>query len=130
MRSAGLTKNQRAVFSVLEQAETPLSAYQILDDVRAHGLRAPLQVYRALEKLTSQGLIHRIETLNAFVICSHPPHPEPAGFVICAECGKAAELSLQGCEAHLTASARKKGFRVETVKVEMTGCCPQCTPNK
>ncbi len=69
-----LTRNQSLVLSVLQSSEQPLSAYSILDRLREEGLRAPLQVYRALEKLLQAGRIHRLESKNAFVVCCHSKH--------------------------------------------------------
>jgi len=66
-----LTRNQSLVFGALSRAEGPLSAYTILDQLRDDGFRAPLQVYRALDKLVETGMVHRLESLNAFVACSH-----------------------------------------------------------
>jgi Fur family zinc uptake transcriptional regulator len=72
-----LTKNQSLVMGALSQANGPLSAYTILDELREHGFRAPLQVYRALEKVVEFGLVHRLESLNAFVknvvVCRNLP---------------------------------------------------------
>ncbi len=65
-----LNKNDKKVLSALGRSEKPLSAYDILDRARSDALKAPVQVYRALEKLESRGLVHRIEALNAFVACS------------------------------------------------------------
>jgi len=64
-----LTRNQTLVQSTLLESESPMSAYQILDSLKAHGLNAPLQVYRALDKLVHLGLVHRLESINAFVAC-------------------------------------------------------------
>jgi Fur family transcriptional regulator, zinc uptake regulator len=71
MNTPNLTKNQALVLDVLSRAEQPMSAYTILDKLRDNGFRAPLQVYRALEKLLDFGLVHRLESLNSFVACSH-----------------------------------------------------------
>lgn len=123
-----LTKNQRVVYTALSDAEIPLTAYEILDleSVRKQGLKAPLTIYRALDKLQDRGLVHRIESLNAFVACSHAPHARPSSFAICDKCRKVVELEIRDCEDHLTSSARSSGFRVDTVHVEMTGRCPEC----
>lgn len=121
-----LTKNQSAVFSVLKQADRPLGAYDVLDRLRDIGLRAPPQIYRALQKLQEFGLVHRIETLNAFVACDHAPHIEPAGFIICDQCGRAMEVRIRDCEDHLASSARSAGYRVDSVRVEMRGACATC----
>ncbi len=123
-----LTRNQRVVLGALNEAATPLTAYEILDraGVRSEGIKAPLTVYRALERLMARGLVHRIETINAFVACEHAPHAEPSGFAICQVCRRATELRLSDCEAHLTGNATSKGFHVEAIRVELTGRCAQC----
>lgn len=121
-----LTKNQSAVLSVLEKAGKPLGAYDILDEVRDVGLKGPPQVYRALDKLVTLGLVHRIESLNAFLACDHGPHEEPAAFFICRECGKTIELPLSSVEALTHSNALPKDCHVDEVKVEMKGQCGDC----
>ena len=66
-----LTRNQQLVYDALTGADTPLSAYSLLDQLRESGFRAPLQVYRALEKLIELGQVHRLESINSFVACQH-----------------------------------------------------------
>src|SRR5256885_11218862 len=70
--SHSLTTKQQRVLDTLRQAGAPLTAYALLDQLRDHGLTAPTQVYRALDKLAEQGVVHRLESLNAYVCCSHP----------------------------------------------------------
>jgi Fur family zinc uptake transcriptional regulator len=123
-----LTKNQSVVLSVLKRADTPMTAYEILglDEVRKAGLKAPLTIYRALDKLMAAGLVHRIESINAFFACARSPHPGPSGFAICDNCRKTVELTLTDCEAHLTENARRAGFQVDAMNVEMHGRCAEC----
>lgn len=127
-KQAGLTKNQSVVLAALETAGTPMTAYEILDlpAVRREGLKAPLTIYRALEKLVTCGLVHRIESLNAFVACADSPHAEPCGFLICDRCRKTVELRIEDCEAQLVGRARKVGFDVRALRVELTGRCEDC----
>ena len=66
-----LAANQQLVFKAFGEAAAPLSAYSILERLQGKGIKAPLQVYRALEKLIDFGLVHRLESLNAFVVCDH-----------------------------------------------------------
>src|SRR5262245_48967355 len=90
-----LTRNQTQVLERLEAATSPLSAYTLLDQLRDRGFRAPLQVYRALDALIKGGLVHRLESLNAFVACSEP-HDHGHGmtaFAICDRCGQVDEMS-------------------------------------
>lgn len=123
-----LTKNQSLVFRALEQAEGPLSAYTILDALRGDGLRAPLQVYRALDKLLDLGLVHRLESLNAFVACAHPHCHASAmmAFAICERCGQVSEFSDATVEARLTGWARESGFQPSKTTIEIKGVCATC----
>lgn len=123
-----LTKNQSLVFGALSRAEGPLSAYTILDQLREDGFRAPLQVYRALGKLVDAGMVHRLESLNAFVACSHPgcDSHETIAFAICETCGKVTEISDEALETRLRELASESGFAVKRAVVELRGLCGGC----
>lgn len=123
-----LTKNQSLVMGTLSSAEGPLSAYMILDQLRDHGLRAPLQVYRALDKLVEFGLVHRLESLNAFVACTHPDcdtHQNVA-FTICDTCGTVDEVTDDALAQHLKVLAGKTEFELKRSTVELRGLCRAC----
>lgn len=123
-----LTRNQALVLAALAKAEAPLSAYTILDRLRDDGFRAPLQVYRALDKLLAAGLVHRIETLNAFVACAHP-HCHAHGliaFAICEDCGQVDEFSDEVVRERLGAWSAAKGFKVGKTTIEIRGHCAAC----
>lgn len=128
---AGLTKNQTLVLGALSHAEGPMSAYAILDQLRDHGFRAPLQVYRALDKLIALGLIHRLESLNSFVACQHPECEdlESMVFAICEICGKVSELADESLENRIKALATSDGFSMKTCTIELRGYCGNCQPN-
>lgn len=123
-----LTRNQIAVFEALRTVETPLTAYQILDleAIRAAGLKAPLTVYRALDRLMELGHVHRIESLNAFVACEHEPHSTPSVFMICARCRKTTEVAADNLTSAAASLAEAQDFEVETVSIEITGRCAAC----
>lgn len=125
-----LTRNQRLVLSVLQSTEQPLSAYTILDRLRDDGLRAPLQIYRALDKLMEVGRIHRLESMNAFVVCCHSKHgqihPRITAFEICEGCGKVNEFHDAKIEDALLRHARKRGFKIRTTTIEVHGICGEC----
>jgi len=124
-----LTKNQRVVLDALKADSKPLSAYEILDrdDVRTQGLKAAVTIYRALEKLTELGLVHRLETLNAYLpCCEMGVHDEPASFLICEKCKRTVEVPLGNCVTHLMETGKGAGFEIDGVRVEMTGLCPDC----
>lgn len=121
-----LTANQAKVLGALRAAAKPCTAYELLDTLRPDGIKAPPQVYRALQRLQDLGLIHRIESLNAFLACDHGPHDHAAGFAICARCGKTVEFALRDCASHLAAASDALGFEVDSIRVEMTGLCADC----
>lgn len=125
-----LTKNQSLVLSVLQSSDQPLSAYRILDRLRDEGFKAPLQVYRALEKLIEAGRIHRLESLNAFVVCSHSRHgrihPRITAFQICEACGKVDEFHSEKAEDALAGHARSRGFKMRSTTIEVHGLCAHC----
>lgn len=128
----GLTKNQSLVFGALSNAEGPLSAYTILDQLRDKGFRAPLQVYRALDKLIAAGVVHRLETLNAFVACQHPScaSHENIAFAICEDCGKVSEIVDAVLSRRLAELAEDHGFELQRSAVELRGCCAPCCAEK
>jgi len=123
-----LTRNQELVFHALEGAETPLTAYNILDRLSGEGLRAPLQVYRALDKLLDFGMVHRLESLNAFVACRHPgcEAHEAVAFAICENCGNVAEITDASLVRALEAITAKADFQPRKTTVEMRGLCAAC----
>ncbi|MTI43493.1 Fur family zinc uptake transcriptional regulator [Roseibium hamelinense] len=125
-----LTKNQGLVFGALTGAEGPLTAYAILDLLRDDGFRAPLQVYRALDKLVEIGLVHRLESLNAFVACSHPVdcgEHKTAAFAICEDCGKVDEFAPDAALQSLQAWSRQEKFALAKTTIELRGTCANCT---
>ena len=126
--TADLTKNQSLVMEALARATGPLSAYTILDQLRDEGFRAPLQVYRALDKLVEYGLVHRLESLNAFVACRHPgcESHEATVFMICRNCGTVSEITDPAISKRLVALAADAGFSVRESMIELRGRCSAC----
>lgn len=123
-----LTKNQLRVLEKLEAAGGPLSAYTLLDQLRDHGFRAPLQVYRALDILVKGGLVHRLESLNAFVACAEPHDHDHSmtAFAICDNCGQVAEFSDHDVGHQLEDWVRSTGFVPKKAVIEFRGTCAKC----
>ncbi|MCG6858818.1 MAG: transcriptional repressor [Salaquimonas sp.] len=124
-----LTRNQGLVLDTLDDAKGPLSAYSILDRLRGEGFRAPLQVYRALDKLMEFGLVHRLESLNAFVACRQDEcgaHGTIA-FAICEKCGMVAEFTNDEVAHLLEDWARSEKFELAKTTIELRGLCEACT---
>ena len=129
-RPHDLTRNQDMVLRTLNAADAPLSAYDILDQLRGEGLRAPLQIYRALDKLIEHGLAHRLESLNAFVCCAnaerHARTGGTAAFAICEDCGHVDEFADQVVENRLVGWAKAHGFSPSRTTIELRGQCRDC----
>lgn len=126
--TAALTKNQEMVLDTLNQANGPMSAYAILDELREEGFRAPPQVYRALEKLMKGGLVHRLESLNAFVACSHAACHDTGlvAFAICNKCGLVSEFSDESVTKSLTGWIQQNQFQNSKTTIEIRGDCQRC----
>jgi Fur family transcriptional regulator, zinc uptake regulator len=117
------------VYRVLRATHAPMTAYQLLDAVRRHGISAPPTVYRALNRLIAQGLAHRLESINAYVACVEPHlHHDSAIFAICGDCGSIEELLDASVLKRLYAKASERSFKVDSTTIEMKGQCADCRP--
>ncbi len=121
-------RNSRLVFDVLTRSDRPMTAYQLLAVLREQGLKAPLQVYRALDQLIDEGLVHKIESLSAFALCTHceANNHEGAAFTICVKCGRTDEIHDADLGRLLERLARGKGFQTNATTVELSGMCEAC----
>lgn len=128
MPSPTLTRHQTLVLNALQRAKEPASAYALLEQLRDEGIKAPPQVYRALDKLVSCGLAHKLDSLNAFVACAHPHEHEHdlVAFAICKRCGSVQEFADHAIEQHLTDLSQAHAFRMESAIVEIRGICGNC----
>ncbi len=114
------------VFEHLKRQAKPLSAYQILEDLRGDGVTAATTVYRALEQLVRSGRVHRIESLNAFTACCDPNHDEVPVFEICESCGAVTEHVDAGLAKSIAALSSHSGFTPEHSVIEIRGRCGAC----
>lgn len=129
-QGARLTEQRRRVLELVWQSHRPIGAYEILDRLAdADGRRAaPPTVYRALDFLLEQGLIHRIESRNAFIGCSHPGSNHVVEILLCDHCGRAAEVSDHAVARAVEATAAQLGFTIERHTIEIAGRCGDCQP--
>ena len=124
-RGEWLTRPRERVLELLLQASGPLKAYDLLAGIAGGaGKAGPPTVYRALDFLAAQGLVHRIESLNAFVACRHPGGHN-AAFLICDCCGATREFD-PGEARTLAEEARRDGFALSAVTLEAHGLCADC----
>lgn len=128
-RGLRFTPMRRRVLDIILSGHKPMGAYDILDALgEASGARkpAPPTVYRALDFLSREGMVHRIDTLNAFVACFTPDHRHRAHFLLCRQCGCVAEIEHGGLVGALATAAADAGFSVERETVEIAGLCAGC----
>lgn len=126
-RGARLTDLRRRVLEIIWSSPTPLGAYAILAVLRDEGRQgAPPTVYRALDFLLAQGLIHRMNSRNVFTACRQPDHHHSGQFLICRDCGQVNELNSPIIETKLRAAAMAWRFEVLAQVVEVLGLCPNC----
>lgn len=118
----------RTLELILSQ-NAPMKAYDVIDRFHPEGSAKPPTVYRALSFLEQMGLVHRIESLNAFVACQvhdHTDEPEAhsAAFLLCECCGQSEEvpLTLSGIDQ----KAAQSGFTIRHITVEAKGRCKAC----
>jgi Fur family zinc uptake transcriptional regulator len=108
------------VLRLLCGSDQPLSAYELLDRIRATVKNpAPPTVYRARDLLLEQGLAHKLESLHAFVGCAHPEHRHASQLPICGDCGEVAEVEDPNIAKSLLAAGRALGFRTKRPVVEL-----------
>lgn len=122
-----LTPIRRRVLAMIWTSHRPSKAYDLLEAItRERGKTAPPTVYRALDFLLEAGLIHKIESLNAYIGCAatHPQgHPK---FLICHSCHRVREIAGPALERAISREADNAGFRAEVETIEIGGTCQQC----
>ena len=123
-----LSKNQKIILDLIEKSDQPLKAYSILFDVKKKGINAPLQVYRALDKLVEIGKIHKIESRNAFIACKNSKCQitKATAFSICESCEDVTEVSNLKLSKYLNNFADKSGMKYNKYNLEFFGLCKNC----
>jgi Fur family transcriptional regulator, zinc uptake regulator len=128
-RRVNLTPLRRRIFEIVWREHEPIGAYEILAELsRDREKAAPPTVYRALEFLQDAGLVHRLDTLNAFLGCDRPEDEHAGQFLVCSVCRRVAEIEDSVLNRTLQDRARALGFRLETSAVEIKAICTQCAP--
>ena len=124
-----LTKNQQTVLDILESAKEPLKAYAILFDTQKKGIKAPLQVYRALDKLIEIGKVHKIESRNSYIACEHKNcnSSTSTSFLICEICDQVSELTQKNLPSYFAKQSEQANFKYAKHNLEIFGVCKDCT---
>jgi Fur family transcriptional regulator, zinc uptake regulator len=120
-------EQDKMIADALRDVGRPVSAYELIEELRDKASLAPQTVYRSLDRLIAEGQAHRLESINAFVACCHPSHEGAAVFAICNDCGTVTEFDEAAAVDRLAAWARKSKFAVERMTLELRGRCRLCT---
>ncbi|MGE0565334.1 MAG: Fur family transcriptional regulator [Pseudolabrys sp.] len=129
-RSQRLTPIRRRVLEALLASHQPLGAYDLIERLAKRGARpAPITIYRALDFLREQALVHRIESRNAFIACAHNhDHGDPVVFLICERCGTVGEAAAKAVAETIKTASRAAGFTPKSPVIEISGICSHCRP--
>ena len=123
-----LTKTRKLVLEIIWATHNPIGAYDVLQKLQENGHKpAPPTAYRALDFLVNAQLIHRIESLNAYIGCPSPNSSHQCQFYICKQCGHIAELNNQAITTALDDCAKELGFQNQQPIIEVHGVCANCT---
>ena len=123
-----LSKNQKIIFDIIDKSGEPMKAYSILFNVQKKGIKAPLQVYRALDKLVEIGKIHKVESRNSFIACqnSNCQISKATAFSICEKCEQVEEINDKKLSKYLASYNDKTGMKYKKYNLEFFGLCRKC----
>ena len=125
---ANLTDLRRQVLDLVLAHDGVVKAYQILTDLQqTRGSAAPPTVYRALEFLVEQGILHRVEALNGYVVCRHLDCAHPSVIMTCRDCGKVDEMAADEGFVALRQLCAVHGFDMDEQQLLLNGRCVQCS---
>ncbi len=126
-KGARFTLLREKVYGLLLEQGGAVGAYELLDTLKLTESNAkPATVYRTLDFLLEFGLIHKIESTNAFVACHHFDCLHPVQFLICGTCGEVTEIQSAGLKDTLDKQALSVGFNVVKQTIEAHGTCSDC----
>ena len=128
-KGARLTKTREQVFVLLAKHQGAVGAYDLLDELKQLDSAAkPATIYRALDFLSKQGFVHKIESINSFVMCHHfGDCDHPVQLLICDECGHVEEIQSNNFDLALRTMADANGFTISHQIVEAHGTCKNCS---
>lgn len=129
-RGLRLTPIRRKVFELIWESHQAVKAYDLLERIRPFEMSAkPPTVYRALEFLLDLGVIHRVESLNAFIGCIDSGREHEQLLLICAVCQQVTECSAPEVMSALAAEIHTLGFAARQKNIEIHGVCKACATN-
>ena len=143
LSGARFTPLRQQIYQLVLEANKPVGAYDLITQLQQMRLLAPHShhtassqqtpknvapptVYRSLEFLLSEGLIHQLTSINAYVPCCHPRAQHTAAFLICEQCQRVQECSSVPVQEMMSFAEQDVGFMVERSVIELSGRCQAC----
>lgn len=132
------TPLREQIYMLVLQANKPVGAYDLITQLQQARLLdsdneidgaknvAPPTVYRSLEFLLNEGLIHQLTSINAYVPCCHPRAQHTAAFLICDQCQRVQECSSLPVQEMISFAEKDIGFTVARSVIELSGRCQAC----
>lgn len=126
-RGRRFTPIRRKVLELLLQHRRSLKAYELLDEIRSsHPNATPPTVYRALDFLLEEGLVHKVDSLNTFIACGDAAGAPHNLLVVCTTCGAVAEIHDDIVRNRLASRIDRAGFRLAGQEIEVKALCEHC----
>lgn len=127
VRGVQLTPIRQQVLELIWESHKAVKAYELLDRIKPQMDAAkPATIYRALDFLIEQGLIHRVESLNAFVGCNSSAHQHEQLLLICNNCQEVEERFAPEVMQALSQEIKQADFIVHSKAIEIHGVCAKC----
>lgn len=127
-RGSRFTELRKRILMMIWQEHKAVKAYDLLDQLATEGGSAkPPTVYRALDFLMDEGLVHKIQSLNAYIGCPHPGEDHISQFLICDNCEIVEEVSSSALSKAVHNAATGQAFNIKRQTVELHGVCSKCT---
>lgn len=127
-REVNLTPIRRKVLELIWASHRAVKAYDLLDQIKPlEGSAKPATVYRALDFLLEQGLIHRVESLNAFIGCSFSERKHDQLLLTCVQCHEVEERPAERVMAAIAQELDQAGFTMHHKAIEIHGLCANCS---
>ncbi len=121
--------NKELVFNIIKKSSKHLTAYEILDKLQKIKKTQPMTVYRALDFLLENGFIHKINTLNAYIACTHTLKHDHCYFIICDKCDQVQECCDEAITETIEKTLSQNRFSHKEIALEISGSCDDCLQN-
>tara|TARA_S200000501_G_scaffold170948_3_gene161054 strand:- start:1889 stop:2347 length:459 start_codon:yes stop_codon:yes gene_type:complete len=121
------TKLRKQVLKLIWKSHSYVKAYDLLEELKKIDSSAkPPTVYRSLDFLIDNGFIHKVQSLNAFVACTHPQEHKECYFLICKNCKSIEECCSEKISKVMNSEATRNNFNTNQVTLEISGICQEC----